>query len=123
MSNDEIVTAWHEAGHAVAAEALGYRVRWVTIRPNRERGLAGQCCLDPGGGPMTPRDGAVFTAAGDVAVKLHTNILEEHHRGDLGGGYGAAWAAARELLDTAGARAAVRALAERLLREKTVVLG
>lgn len=120
MSADEIVTAFHEAGHAVVAAMLGHAVRLVTILPHA--GLAGSCYLEDGG-LMTPSEGAVFTAAADVAVKLHTNILEEHHRDFLGDGYDEASAAARKLLDTPEARARTAALAARLLREKTVVFG
>jgi hypothetical protein len=39
-------TAYHEAGHAVAAIALGRGVRLVTIVPDREAGLLGNCICD-----------------------------------------------------------------------------
>jgi len=43
------VTAWHEAGHAIAGTALGLSVRYVTLRPYGSGGRThGPCRADLG---------------------------------------------------------------------------
>jgi ATP-dependent Zn protease len=50
MKNRELYqdgyTAFHEAGHAVIAYALGRRFRSITILPNKKRGYEGCMKLD-----------------------------------------------------------------------------
>jgi ATP-dependent Zn protease len=55
-------TAVHEAGHAVAARVLGYRVESVTITPTATR--SGSCTLPQG---VHPLDEAVIALAGRIA--------------------------------------------------------
>jgi hypothetical protein len=60
-------TAYHEAGHCLAALALGYRVRTVSVSPYG----GGLCELDDGfSGDPTPaeiEDALVIAIAGDLA--------------------------------------------------------
>ncbi|GEM_PF-435867 len=59
-----VVTAWHEAGHAIAALALGARFSSVSIRQGRDD--AGRVHhVGPGSGPAY-----VIDAAGQVAERL-----------------------------------------------------
>jgi hypothetical protein len=60
-------TAWHEAGHAVAAAALGRPVRYVSLRP-RDRDTAGHVMLrwSDERNPLWLPD-MIITAAGMVA--------------------------------------------------------
>lgn len=64
-------TSWHEAGHAVAALASGFRVGRVRVVARAER-YAGSCLIDYRLGPGDPRhaDAAVVHVAGDVAGEL-----------------------------------------------------
>jgi hypothetical protein len=61
---EAVVTAWHEAGHAVAALAVGARFSSASIRAGG-RG-SGRVHAITGGGP----DGFVIAAAGQVAEGL-----------------------------------------------------
>lgn len=54
---DEHATAYHEAGHAVAALARGRPVTLVTIVPDEQAGSAGHCIM-----PSGPTDSASITS-------------------------------------------------------------
>jgi hypothetical protein len=61
---EAVVTAWHEAGHAVAALAVGARFSSASIRAGGR--TSGRVHAITGGGP----DGFVIAAGGQVAEKL-----------------------------------------------------
>ena len=68
MADPREVTAYHEAGHAVAALALGRPVAWVSIRPDRK--YLGLCAF--GKGVFRPSEDwvereAVLSLAGPAA--------------------------------------------------------
>ena len=125
---DLLRLAFHEAGHTVAALLLGVSVRYVTIKPcvnhYYEYGALGHCELE-----SVIKDkltDAIVTVAADIAVEQHLGLADDQH-GDLIGEiepstYAEARARARELLGTAAAREQVRALAGRLLQNRTVYL-
>src|SRR5205085_1273801 len=46
MDEVRVVTAFHEAGHAVAALSLGRPVAWVSVRPDRQ--FLGMCAFGKG---------------------------------------------------------------------------
>ena len=71
---DDSATAYHEAGHAVVAIALGRPVQLVTITPDRHR--LGRC--EFGKGKTRPTDDwlereMLITLAGVAAEAVHTN--------------------------------------------------
>lgn len=72
-SSAEEATAFHEAGHAVVALALGRAVHQVSIRPNRDR--QGQCAFRKGS--VRPSDDwlerEILIALGGIAAEArHT---------------------------------------------------
>jgi hypothetical protein len=71
------VTAYHEAGHAVAALALGRPVAWVSIRPDRK--FLGVCAFQKG--VFRPSEDwvereAVIALAGPAAEAGYTGQLD-----------------------------------------------
>jgi Peptidase M50B-like len=61
-----VVTAWHEAGHAVAALAVGARFSSASIHPGRDTGGRVHGIRDTGD------TGFVIDAAGQIAERLRT---------------------------------------------------
>jgi len=73
----EVATAWHEAGHAAMALALGRPVKQVSVAPNHLR--LGQCKLNKGTfGPG--KDGLeteiLILLAGMAAEARHTGVYD-----------------------------------------------
>lgn len=74
-STEEIVTAYHEAGHAVMALALGRPVHAVSIEPDRVR--LGHCEIRKG--TFRPNPDALETA---ILILLGGPAAETLHQGD-----------------------------------------
>ena len=78
MSNDpRAATAFHEAGHAVAALALGRPVAWASIRPDRQ--YLGMCAF--GKGVFRPSEdwverGAIIALAGPAGEAGFTGEID-----------------------------------------------
>jgi hypothetical protein len=77
MADPREVTAYHEAGHAVAALALGRPVAWVSVRPDRK--FLGVCAF--GKGVFRPSEDwvereAIIALAGPSAEAGFTGELD-----------------------------------------------
>ena len=86
MAEQRAVTAYHEAGHAVAALVLGRPVAWVSVRPDRK--FLGVCAF--GKGVFRPSEDwvereAIIALAGPAAEAGLTGELDwaaaahDHH--------------------------------------------
>ena len=77
MADPREVTAYHEAGHGVAALALGRPVAWVSIRPDRK--YLGLCAF--GKGVFRPSEDwvereAILSLAGPAAEAGFTGAFD-----------------------------------------------
>lgn len=113
----EEVTAYHEAGHAVAALALGRPVRSVSIRPDSLR--LGNCAFGTGSlrASADELEREALIALGGIAAEL----LWRGHYDAIGGAHDLR-AVARLTLERAGGRRAER-LERRLLTKAQHLLG
>src|SRR5579872_3905449 len=117
QSNYDKAVAYHEAGHAVAALALGRPVRHVSVLPDREH--LGVCAF--GTGAFRPSEDWIER---EILIALAGLAAEARHTGDY------AWdGAARDLqfvrrliVERAGARRAER-LERRLLSKAEHLLA
>jgi ATP-dependent Zn protease len=138
-SNRDAVTAYHEAGHAVMALALGRPIHRVTIEPNHR--FLGRCEL--GSGRFRPSDDVLeievlILLAGPVAEARHTgrfnpDAADHDLRGvrSLVASRGATWKQVERLerrfldktehwFDRPGMWSAVEAIAAELLKTPTL---